>query len=157
MLDDNLRYASIEKEDTVPYQAPSRMMEFIVKMADYNGVKGERLDCAKEKTDTTVVCMAYVFKDTEQLKLFNRLLQAACWYDDKTPGYLLNYSRQQFFFHLKDMRLGRKYLWIAERIGSRILLYCTESPLDVEVPSECFREYRDKITNTSINPKPKEI
>ena len=154
VTDENLHYASNVINDTVDnYQSPSRMEEFIVKIANYHHIKCDSLSCAIGKDDSDVVSTAYVFPDTEELDLFRRLLQAACWYDDKMPGYLLNYSHQQFFFCLKDMRKGLKYLWIAERVRNKILLYSTHSPLDTEVSSDGFREYRDKLTNTSINQK----
>lgn len=156
-MDENLHYASMTVNDSPNnYQPPSRMEEFIIKMADYNRVKAEPLSCASNH-DTLTVCTAYVFEDTKRLNLFSRLLQAACWYEDTTPGYLLNYSHQQFFFQLKDLRLGMQYLWIAERIRGKILLYCTRSPLDAEVSSDCFREYCDKLSNTTINPNSKKL
>ena len=158
VTDENLHYASNVINDTVDnYQSPSRMEEFIVKIANYHHIKCDSLSCAIGKDDSDVVSTAYVFPDTEELDLFRRLLQAACWYDDKMPGYLLNYSHQQFFFCLKDMRKGLKYLWIAERVRNKILLYSTHSPLDTEVSSDGFREYRDKLLNTSINQKSKKI
>ena len=158
VTDENLHYASNVINDTVDnYQSPSRMEEFIVKIANYHHIKCDSLSCAIGKDDFDVVSTAYVFPDTEELDLFRRLLQAACWYNDKMPGYLLNYSHQQFFFCLKDMRKGLKYLWIAERVRNKILLYSTHSPLDTEVSSDGFREYRDKLTNTSINQKSKKI
>ena len=158
VTDENLHYASNVINDTVDnYQSPSRMEEFIVKIANYHHIKCDSLSCAIGKDDSDVVSTAYVFPDTEELDLFRRLLQAACWYNDKMPGYLLNYSHQQFFFCLKDMRKGLKYLWIAERVRNKILLYSTHSPLDAEVSSDGFREYRDKLANTSINQKSKKI
>ena len=158
VTDENLHYASNVINDTVDnYQSPSRMEELIVKIANYHHIKCDSISCAIGKDDSDVVSTAYVFPDTEELDLFRRLLQAACWYNDKMPGYLLNYSHQQFFFCLKDMRKGLKYLWIAERVRNKILLYSTHSPLDTEVSSDGFREYRDKLTNTSINQKSKKI
>ena len=158
VTDENLHYASNVINDTVDnYQSPSRMEEFIVKIANYHHIKCDSLSCAIGKDDSDVVSTAYVFPDTKELDLFRRLLQAACWYNDKMPGYLLNYSHQQFFFCLKDMRKGLKYLWIAERVRNKILLYSTHSPLDTEVSSDGFREYRDKLSNTSINQKSKKI
>lgn len=146
----NLHYASMVVDDkSQEYQAPSRMEEYIAKLANYYHVKSDTLDCATAVEDSMVVCIAYVFNDNSEIDLFRRLLQVACWYEDTTPGYLLNYSHQQFFFCLKDMRKGLKYLWIAERIRDKILLYGTHSHLDTEVPSDCFREYRDKLSNTS--------
>ncbi|MDE7117438.1 MAG: hypothetical protein K2O61_02205, partial [Bacteroidaceae bacterium] len=43
--DNNLHYAKHETADTT-YQKPSRMEDFIVKLADYHQVKGERLECS---------------------------------------------------------------------------------------------------------------
>ena len=135
--DPNLHYAAYSPEEDSTYQAPSRMVEFITKIADYNKVKAVPLMCSIGSSDSTAVSMAYVFEDKEELNLFGRLLQAACWYDSKTPGYLLNFSHQQFFFTLKDLRKNEKYLWIAERIiGDRILLFSTHSPIEADVSSE---------------------
>lgn len=154
--DDNLHYAAHESVDTT-YQPPSHMEEFIVKMANYHHVDGESLECTSDMNDSTIACTVYVFDDNEELNLFDRLLLAACWYDCKTPGYLLNFSYKQFFFCLKDMRLGLKYLWIAERLRGKILLYSTHSPIDAEVSSECYQNYRDNFTHTNINTKTSEL
>lgn len=155
---EHLHHASTVTNDNLDnYQAPSRMEEFIVKLANYHHIKGDTLYCTSDKNDSTVICTAYVFEDTNETSLFRQLLLAACWYDDKTPGYLLNCSQQQFFFVLKDMRIGLKYLWIAERVKGKILLYTTRSPLDTEVSSEYFMEYRDKISNTSNYLKSNEL
>lgn len=158
LSNEHLHHASTVTNDNLDnYQAPSRMEEFIVKLANYHHIKGDTLYCTSDKNDSTVICTAYVFEDTNEASLFRQLLLAACWYDDKTPGYLLNCSQQQFFFFLKDMRIGLKYLWIAERVKDKILLYTTRSPLDTEVSSEYFIEYRDKISNTSNYLKSKEL
>ena len=152
--DPNLHYAAqIQTEDTVPYQAPSRVDEFIAKLAEYNKVKGVPLNCTSDVgPDSTIVCTAYVFEDKEEYDLFARLLQAACWYDSNTPGYLLSYSHQQFFFTLKDLRKGNKYLWIAERlVGERILLFSTHSPIETTVSSVCYQNYREQLTHTNIS------
>ena len=156
--DPNIHQASYtQTEDTVPQQSPVRMDEFIAKIAAYNCVEENVLDCTSGQPDTAVVSKTYLFEDTEELNLFNRLLQAACWYDSKTPGYLLNYSHQQFFFCLKDLQQGLKYLWIAERLQGKILLYCTHSPIGVEVSSACYQEYHEQITHTGIKPKTSDI
>jgi len=158
LSNEHLHHASTVTNDNLDnYQAPSRMEEFIVKLANYHHIKGDTLYCTSDKNDSTVICTAYVFEDTNETSLFRQLLLAVCWYDDKTPGYLLNCSQQQFFFFLKDMRIGLKYLWIAERVKDKILLYTTRSPLDTEVSSEYFIEYRDKISNTSNYLKSKEL
>jgi len=154
IADPNLHYAAqIQTEDTVPYQAPSRVDEFIAKLAEYDKVKAVPLNCSSDiGPDTTIVSTAYLFEDKPEIDLFAKLLQVACWYDTKTPGYLLNFSRQQFIFCLKDLRKGQKYLWVAERIGNRyILLYSTHSPLETEVSSACFQEYREQLMHKGIN------
>ena len=152
VLDSNLHYASLEVADTA-YQAPSRMEEFIAKLAEYNKVKTVPLNCSSDKgPDSTIVSTAYVFEDKEELDLFGRLLQAACWYDSKTPGYLLNFSHQQFVFCLEDLHKGEKYLWIAERLGGNyILLFSTHSPKQTVVSSACFQDYREQLTHKGIN------
>ena len=150
--DPNLHYAAYSPEEDSTYQAPSRMVEFITKIADYNKVKAVPLMCSIGSSDSTAVSMAYVFEDKEELNLFGRLLQAACWYDSKTPGYLLNFSHQQFFFTLKDLRKNEKYLWIAERIiGDRILLFSTHSPIEADVSSVCYQNYREQLMHTNYS------
>lgn len=150
--DPNLHYAAYPPEEDSTYQAPSRMVEFITKIADYNKVKAVPLMCSIGSSDSTAVSMAYVFEDKQELNLFGRLLQAACWYDSKTPGYLLNFSHQQFFFTLKDLRKNEKYLWIAERlIGGRILLFCTHSPIEADVSSVCYQNYREQLMHTNYS------
>lgn len=165
-----LRYASATKNDSVAYRAPSLFDDFIAKMADYNGVERVSLDCedirdggivngngkkskgtvgrdGKENNNRTkVISAAYVFTENNEVDVFGRLLQMACWYDNKSPGYLLNISRQQFFFCLNDERKGEKYLWTAERIdGNRILVFCTHSPMEVSVSSACYQEYKEHL------------
>ena len=150
--DPNLHYAAYTSVDDSTYQAPSRMDEFITKMADYNKVKGVSLMCTFDSSDSTAISKAYVFEDKQELNLFGRLLQAACWYDSKTPGYLLNFSNQQFFFTLKDLHKNEKYLWIAERIvGGRILLFSSHSPIETEVSSACYQNYREQLTHTNFS------
>ena len=150
--DPNLHYAAYTSVDDSSYQAPSRMDEFITKMADYNKVKGVPLMCTMESNDSTAISTAYVFEDKQELNLFGRLLQAACWYDSKTPGYLLNFSNQQFFFTLKDLHKNEKYLWIAERIvGGRILLFSSHSPIEANVSSVCYQNYREQLTHTNFS------
>ena len=150
--DPNLHYAAYTPAEDSTYQAPSRMDEFIAKMADYHQAKAMPLDCATSTSDTTIVSTAYVFEDKEEMNLFGRLLQAACWYDSKTPGYLLNFSHQQFFFTLKDLHKNEKYLWIAERIvGGRILLYSSHSPIETDISSACYQKYREQLTQANYS------
>jgi hypothetical protein len=147
----DLHNASLQLTVDTTYQAPGKVDEFIAKMATYHKVKAVVLNCVADTCNTAVEGKAYVFQDTQQLDLFARLLQVACCYDNKTPGYLLNFSHQQFYFTLKDLRKGEKYLWIAERIpGERILLFSTHSPIETAVSSACYQSYRDKLIRADI-------
>ena len=158
MNDPNLHYASNElTKDTVPYQDPARIDEFIAKMAAYNNVKQGELKCS-QPIDGDVVSSVYVFPDKDEIDVFSRLLQVACCYDSKTPGYLLNFSQQQFYFELKDLRKQLQYRWIAERVSGKILLYGTHAPLGTKESSACYQEYRDELMyKNSINIKIKKI
>ena len=149
----NLHYAAdVTQEDTTAYQDPARMDEFIAKLAEFNEVKAVPLHCSSDPDDSTIVSTAYVFEDRQELDLFARLLQAACWYDSKTPGYLLNFSRQQFFFTLKDLRRGEKFLWIMGRLmDGRILLFSTHSPTEAQVSLTCYQAFLEQLTNTNNN------
>ena len=164
-VDPNLHYASHEEaSDTVPYQDPARMNEFIARLAEYNRVKEGVLKCTAP-TDSCVSSAVYVFPEKrvvgnrlQEIDLFPRLLQAACWYSDATPGYLLNFSHQQFFFELKDMRKQLQYRWIAERVNGKILLYGTCAPLGARVTSVCYQAYREELMQIKhINNKSKQI
>ena len=156
--DPNLHYASYDlSKDTVPYQDPARVDDFIAKLAAYHNVKQGGLKCTN-RADSNMVSTVYVFPDTKELDLFSRLLQVACCYSDETPGYFLNFSHQQFFFELKDVRRGLQYRWIAERVNGKILLYGTNAPLGTKESSACYQEYRDELMHIkSINKKPRQI
>jgi hypothetical protein len=154
----NLHYAAHDPaEETVPYQDPARVDEFIEKMAAYNNVKEGQLKCGAAN-DSNVVSRVYVFPDKKEVDVFGRLLQVACCYSDETPGYHLNFSHQQFFFELKDQRKQLQYRWIAERINGRILLYGTNAPIGAQTSAACYQEYRNELMHTnSINLKTREI
>ena len=155
--DPNLHYASNEATtDTVPYQDPARVDEFITKFANYYKVKEGELKCSATQ-DSNVVSAVYVFPDTKEIDVFSRLLQAACWYSDETPGYLLSFSHQQFFFELKDMRQQLHYRWIAERVNGKILLYCTHAALGTKESSTCYQEYRDELMHINSFNKTRKI
>ena len=147
----NLHYATYTVAQDTTYQDPARVDEFITKFANHYNVKQTELECPDPK-ERNVTGVAYVFPDNKEIDVFGRLLQVACWYDSKTPGYLLNFSHQQLFFTLKDMRKGQKYLWIAERVnGDRILLYCTHSPIEANVSSACYQKYREQLTQNKFS------
>ena len=154
----NLHYAAHDPaEETMPYQDPARVDEFIEKMADYHNVKEGQLKCATAN-DSNVVSRVYVFPDKKEVDVFGRLLQVACCYSDETPGYHLNFSHQQFFFELKDQRKQLQYRWIAERINGRILLYGTNAPIGAQTSAACYQEYRNELMHSnSINFKTREI
>jgi hypothetical protein len=156
--DPNLHYAAHDPaEETVPYQDPARVDEFIEKMAAYHNVKEGELKCGAAN-DSNVVSRVYVFPDKKEVDVFGRLLQVACWYGDETPGYHLNFSHQQFFFELKDQRRQFQYRWIAERINGKILLYGTNAPIGAQTTSACYQEYRNELMHTnSIHLKTRKI
>ena len=155
---EDIHYASAEQtKDTLPYLNPARVDEFIAKMAAYNNVKQGELECT-QPAGSNVVSSVYVFPDNKEIDVFGRLLQVACCYSDETPGYLLSFSHQQFFFELKDMREQLQYRWIAERVNGKILLYGTHAPLGTKESSACYQEYRDELMHIkSINKNPREI
>ena len=154
----NLHYAAHDPaEETVPYQDPASVDEFIEKMAAYHNVKEGQLKCGAAN-DSNVVSRVYVFPDKKEVDVFGRLLQVACWFSDETPGYHLNFSHQQFFFELKDQRRQLQYRWIAERINGRILLYGTNAPIGAQTTSACYQEYRNELMHTnSIHLKTRKI
>lgn len=156
--DSNLHYAAHNPtEETVPYQDPARVDEFIEKMAAYHNVKEGQLKCGAAN-DSNVVSRVYVFPDKKEVDVFGRLLQVACCYSDETPGYHLNFSHQQFFFELKDQRKQLQYRWIAERINGKILLYGTNAPIGAQTTSACYQEYRNELMHTnSIHLKTRKI
>lgn len=156
-LDQNVHYAAQEIiEDTLSYQDPARMDEFINKLASFYALPIE-LTCSAVM-DSTVVSAVYVFPDNKKADVFSRLLQAAITYSDEMPGYLLNFSHQQFFFELKDQRRQLQYRWIAERINGRILLYGTNAPVGAQTSSACYQEYRNELMHTnSIHLKTRKI
>ncbi|SFW38984.1 hypothetical protein SAMN02910409_1986 [Prevotellaceae bacterium HUN156] len=150
-----IHYASLVNKSDSNYQDPARVDEFIAKMANYHKVKAVPLTNTTGEKGKRIVNTAYVFPDKQELDLFGRLLQVACWYDKQTPGYQLNFSQKQFVFCLKDTRKDKKYLWIAERIGGeRILLYCTHSPIAAKVSSDSFQNYRAQLVHTNMNTIP---
>ena len=148
----NMHYAAQSLAYDSTYQAPSKMNAFIDKIAEYNKVKGVMLDCTSDCDGDNVVNKAYVFQDTKELDLFARLLQAACSYDSKTPGYLLRFSNKQFYFTLKDQYKGEKYLWMAERlVDGRILLLSSHSPIASKVSASCYQNYLEQLTHIHTN------
>lgn len=145
VLDANLHYAAYtETKDTSDYLPPTRVDEFIEKLATYHHVEATVL------SDSTARSVAYVFPDNDKVRLFDRLLQVACRYGCDSPGYQLTITQQQLMFSLEDQREDLRYLWLAERIsGDRIILYTTRSPMDRTISSDCYQNFREKITHTN--------
>ena len=156
--DPNIHYASNDlTKDTIPYQDPARVDDFITKLAEYHKVKQGEMTCS-QPIDSSVVSSVYVFPDKQEIDVFGRLLQVACSYSDATPGYHLYFSHQQFFFELQDTRKQLQYRWIAERVNGKILLYSTNAPVGANTSSTCYLEYRDELMHTkNNNTKTKEI
>ena len=156
--DHDLHYAAADlTKDTIPYQDPARVDDYIFQLAEHHQVKQGQLTCSLP-VDSSVVSSVYVFPDKDEINLFSRLLQVACWYDTKTSGYHLNFSQQQFFFELKDMRRQLQYRWVAERINGRILFYSTHAPLGIKVSSACYQDYRNELMyQNSFNSKTKKL
>ena len=89
--DPNLLYAAkASEEETVPYQDPARVDEFIEKMAAYHHVKEGELTCSAVN-DSNAVSRVYVFPDKKEVDVFGRLWQVAGWHSDETPGYHLKF------------------------------------------------------------------
>lgn len=148
LYDNNFHYITLQSTDTTR-QAPSKVNDFISKFAAYNSIKAVILNCEGDSTVTQTISYAYVFPDRDDVDLFGRLLQVAVCYDQKYPGYQLNLSNNQFVFQLHDNNKKLKYLWMAERVnGQRILLFTTQSPINVPLSTACYQEFRDELTHT---------
>ena len=147
--DPNVHYANhpTTNKDTT-YLAPSLVDEFIAKFAKYYNVKPTAMNCAEDSTETRVVSTGYVFPDKEEIDVIGRLLQLAVKYGNNAPGYGLSLSRDQFIFQLSDNRKQTKYLWLAERVRGYILLYATHAPMDAELSSACYQDFRENFTHT---------
>ena len=138
---DNIVYASADDKEQPEYQSPALVDEFIVKLADYYGVEQEVLDC-NSTTDATNYL--YVFPDEMEVDVVGRLLQIACWYNKNTPGYQLRLSQEEFLFELNDTHDGRRYMWLAEKIGNNTFLYGVNAPIGVGFSNTCYMDFRDK-------------
>jgi len=123
------------------YQSPARVDDFIVKLASYYGVEQEVLDC---NSATDAINYLYVFPDEMEVDVIGRLLQIACWYNKNTPGYQLHMSQDEFYFELSDTHEGRRYMWLAEKIGDNTFLYGVNAPTGVGFSNTCYMDFRDK-------------
>lgn len=148
--DSNLHSAVNSQAEDDACEDPGRVNVFIKKFAALN--RGQQVSLpSSEPADSDVVCTAYVFPDKKEVDVFGRMLQVACFYDSDTPGYILNYSRQQLFFSIENRRKDERYLWIAERIdGKCILLYCSHSPIETDALFSNYRKYYERVACLGI-------
>ena len=123
------------------YQSPALVDEFIAKLASYNGIEQEMLDCTSTTDATNYL---YVFPNEKEVDVFAHLLQVACWYNKSIPGYQLRLSEDEFYFELNDTHEGRRYMWLAEKIGDNTFLYGVNAPTGVGFSNTCYMDFRDK-------------
>lgn len=148
-LGQHVVYASQETQEDTTYQPPRLMDEFIAKLAAYHQIDPIEMECFAP-VDSNTERSLYIFPDNEQVDLFGRLLQVACWYDNKTPGYQFYFSHLQFIFELDDEKEGLKYLWTAERTDNGILLYSMHSPVGTPASTACYQEFKQRYVTKSI-------
>ena len=137
----NIVYASTGNKEQPEYQSPSLVDEFIVKLAGHYGIEQEMLDSTSTINAANYL---YVFPDEMKVDVFGRLLQVACWYNNKSPGYQLRLSQEEFFFELDDMHEGRHHMWLAEKIGNNTFLYGVNAPIGVSISNTNYMNFRDK-------------
>lgn len=141
------------------YQDPARVTLFIKELAKVYSADSIRLDCETPKGKDELE-IAYLFADDEEQDIIGRLLQVACWYSNRHPGYHLSLNDKQFFFQLKDSRKDIHYQWMAERVRGHILLHCSHTTANSSAFSACYREFRGDIEDNPYiinNHKTKEI
>lgn len=126
------------------YQDPARVTLFIKELAKVYSADSIRLDCPTPKGKDELE-IAYLFADNEEQDIIGRLLQVACWYSNRHPGYQMNLNDKQFFFQLKDSQKNIHYQWMAERVRGHILLHCSHTTANSSVFSTCYREFRNEI------------
>lgn len=144
-----LVYASAETTKDSTYREPSLVDDFIAKFATSHGVRPVTFD-SPEPSETNTVCTVYVFPDRKEVDVFGRLLQTACCYDNATLGYQLYISNLQLLFKMCDRRKTTEYLWLAERVGGNVLLYCSRSPIGSTPSSARYQEFRERFATQAI-------
>ena len=133
------------------YLDPALMDEFLMKMAEFQGVSRIKSECSIA-SDTIFNESFYVFPVKEDYDVLGRFLLMASKYSNTTPGYIFNNSEQQIFFTIDDEPNGLNYLWIAERIGdSKIMIYSVHAPIDIEYKSDCYQQFYDDLTFANFN------
>ena len=128
------------------YQGPARVTRFIKELAKVYSADSLHLDCPTS-TENAPQESVYLFADDEEQDIIGRLVQVACWYNNRHPGYHLILSDKQFIFQLEDSRKNIHYQWMAERVRGRILLHCSHTAANSSVFSTCYREFRNEIEN----------
>lgn len=145
----NLAESQSKNDDT--YLDPALMDEFILKMAEYQGVSKIKSECSISN-DTNYVETFYVFPVKQEFDVLGRFMLMASKYSNTTPGYAFNNSEQQIFFTIDDEPNGLNYLWIAERIGdSKIMIYSVHAPIETEIESDCYQQFYNDLTFANLN------
>lgn len=126
------------------YQDPARVTRFIKELAKVYRADSLHLDC-QTSTEGNSLESVYLFADNEEQDIIGRLMQVACWYNNKQPGYHLSLNDKQFIFQLEDSRENIHYQWMAERVRGRILLHCSHTTANSSAFSVCYREFRNEI------------
>ena len=133
------------------YLDPALMDEFLMKMAEFQGVNKIKSECS-DTNDSPFDESFYVFPVKQDYDVLGRFLLMASKYSNTTPGYIFNNSEQQIFFTIDDEPNGLNYLWIAERIGdSKIMIYSVHAPIDIEYKSDCYQQFYDDLTFANFN------
>ena len=133
------------------YLDPALMDEFLMKMAEFQGVNKIKSECSVTN-DSPFDESFYVFPVKQDYDVLGRFLLMASKYSNTTPGYIFNNSEQQIFFTIDDEPNGLNYLWIAERIGdSKIMIYSVHAPIDIEYKSDCYQQFYDDLTFANFN------
>lgn len=128
------------------YQDPARVTRFIKELAKVYSADSLHPDCPTP-TENALQESVYLFADNEEQDIIGRLVQVACWYSNRHPGYYLSLNDKQFIFQLEDSRKNIHYQWMAERVRGRILLHCSHTTANSSVFSTCYREFRNEIEN----------
>lgn len=144
-------YAENEPKTDDTYLDPAKMDEFILKMAEFQGVNKIKSECSIA-SDTIFDESFYVFPAKEDYDVLGLFVLMASNYSNTTPGYIFNNSEQQVFFTIDDVQNGLNYLWIAEQIGnSNVMIYSVHAPIDIEYKSDCFQQFYNDLTFANYN------
>ena len=144
-------YAENQPGNSGNYLDPALMDEFILKMAEFQGVSKIESECSASD-DANFVESFYVFPVKQDYDVLGRFLLMASQYSNTTPGYIFNNSEQQIFFTIDDEPNRLNYLWIAERIdNSKIMIYSVHAPIDIEYESDCYQQFYDDLTFANFN------